>query len=372
MKFNLDKTRQSVLEIDLDALRTNFNYFENLLQADTRFIIVIKAFAYGAGIKNIASVFEGKPIAYLAVACIDEGMELKDAGIQQKIMVLNAEVEGYQELIEYGLEPVLYDFRTLQLFKAALKKYKAFHKPYPVHIKLNTGMNRLGFDPDDLQQLGQELLHSEQLKVETCFTHLTGSGSKTFDDFTQLQTHSFEKACEYIQAALGYSVKRHILNSNGIERFHKAQFEMVRLGIGLYGFSAVDFPLASVYAWRTRIVQLKTVKKGDSVSYNRSWIAQRESKIATVFIGYADGFNRKLSRGKWQLKKGDQYFPVVGDICMDLCMIDVTDSAIEIGDIVTIFDTIEEVNKMAEILDTINYEVLTSISKRVKRVYLNQ
>lgn len=372
MKFLPHKTRQTILEIDLQALLKNYNYFKSLVLPETKFIMVIKAFAYGAGIKNIAKFIENEKVEYLAVACIDEGVELKDAGIEQKIIIFNAEPEGFQKLIEYGLEPVIYDFESLNAFLEALKVFRSYYKPYPIHIKLDTGMHRLGFTEEQLPDLLQKLLDLEPVKVKTVFSHLVASGNVEFDGFTKKQVDLFEQMTGQMKAILGYSFQRHILNSGGIERFERAQFEAVRLGIGLYGFSAEEKGLQNVYSWKTRIAQIKHVPKGESVSYNRSWIAPRDSKIATVFVGYADGLNRGLGNSKWSMKWNKNAAPIVGDVCMDLCMLDVTDLSAEVGDEVIIFDSQKEVQEMAQILGTIHYEILTNISKRVKRVYLKE
>lgn len=370
MRFLPEKTRQTVLEIDLKAIKYNFDYFFNHVSTNTKFVVVIKAFAYGAGIKNIAKLLETQKVAYLAVACIDEGVELKDAGIQQHVMILNPEPEGYHKLIEYGLEPVIYDFESLHYFLEALQKFQPHYKPYPVHIKIDSGMHRLGFYKDQLPQLLEELLDSEPIKVQSILSHLVASDNPEFDDYTNEQINLFTEMSDYMIAALGYDVDRHILNSGGIERFPNAEFEMVRLGIGLYGISIDHSPLKNVYTWKTTIAQIKEVTEGDSVGYNRAWYAKRNSKIATAFVGYADGLNRKLSNGNWNMKLNGVDVPIVGNICMDLCMLDVTDVECNVGDELIIFNSQKEIYSMAKSLGTIHYEVLTNISKRVKRVYL--
>lgn len=369
MKFLPNKTRQTILEIDLDAILHNFEHFKSLVEPSTKFVMVIKAFAYGAGIKHIAKLFDSKKIEYLAVACIDEGVELKDAGIEQRIMILNAEPAGYQKLIEYGLEPVIHDLESLNEFKAALNTFRSYHKPYPIHLKLDTGMHRLGFSDDQLPALLKTILDAEPIKIKSILSHLVASGDQNFDEFTNKQVQLFEKMATLVTSVLGYQADRHILNSGGIERFPEAQFEMVRLGIGLYGISSHTDKLKNVYSWKTVISQITEVKKGESVSYNRSWVAKRDSKIATAFVGYADGLSRSLGNENWYMKHNGDRFPIVGDICMDLCMVDVTDSDLKKGDELVIFDNQNEVYQMASIGDTIHYEVLTRISKRVKRVY---
>lgn len=372
MKFIPHKTRQTILEIDMDTILYNYHYFQKQVKESTKFIMVIKAFAYGAGIKNIAKLFEAENIDYLAVACVDEGVELKDAGIEQRIIIFNPEPHGYQKLIEYGLEPVIHDFESLKHFTEALKAFRSYYKPYPIHLKLDTGMHRLGFTQEQLPELFKQMLQLENIKVSTVFSHLVASGSKQFDDFTNDQILNFNQMTSQLEQILGYAFKRHLLNSGGIERFPNAQFELVRLGIGLYGFSATNAQLKNVYTWKTRIAQIKHIKAGESVSYNRSWIAKKDSKIATVFVGYADGLSRALGNNKWSLKWNGVPVPIVGDVCMDLCMIDVTDVDAEVGDELIIFNSQQEVLEMAKITGTIHYEVLTNISKRVKRVYLTQ
>ncbi len=366
----LHKTRQTTLEVDLNAILKNFSYFRSRVGENAAFIMVIKAFAYGAGIKHIAKLFEKEKVAYLAVACVDEGVELKDAGIEQEIIILNPEPGGYAKMIEYGLQPVLYDFTSLRAFGLALKKFRSYYKPYPVHLKLDTGMHRLGFEENDLSELCAFLLGNESMVVRTAMSHLVASDKPAFDQFTAKQFSLFEHLTGILQSALGYSFKRHILNSGGIERFPDHSYDLVRLGIGLYGISFDHSELHNVYTWKTRVSQLKTVKKGDSVSYNRSWIAPRDSTIATIFVGYADGLNRRLGNENWSLQWKEHKVPIVGDICMDLCMVDVTGLPVSIGDDLTIFGSQMEVHQMAELLGTIHYEVLTAISKRVRRVYL--
>ncbi|MBD77821.1 MAG: alanine racemase [Crocinitomicaceae bacterium] len=370
MEFLPHKTRQSILEIDLSSILHNFNYFKSIVQDSTKFVMVIKAFAYGAGIKNIARLFENEKVEYLAVACIDEGVELKDAGIEQKIIIFNPELEGLQKLIEYGLEPVIYDFESLNNIIEALSVFRSYYKPYPIHIKLDSGMHRLGFNEKQMPKLHKILIDAESIKVKSVLSHLVASGNPEFDEFTKGQIAAFGSMAERMMSVLGYRVNRHILNSGGIERFPEAQFEMVRLGIGLYGMSSNHAHLRNVYTWKTQIAQLKKVPRGESVSYNRSWVAKRDSVIATLFIGYADGLNRGLGNENWSLKWKGKRVLIVGDICMDLCMVDVTDVDAKIGDELIIFDHQDEVYKMAELLNTIHYEVLTNISKRVKRVYI--
>lgn len=370
MKLLPHKTRQSVLEIDLSAILHNYQYFQSLVSESTKFVMVIKAFAYGAGIRHVAKLFEKEKVEYLAVACIDEGVELKDAGIEHEIIIFNPETEGLQKLIEYGLEPVIYSIESLYIFIDSLKTFRSYHKPYPVHIKLDTGMHRLGFSEEQVPELLKVLQDSEAIKVKSVFSHLVASGDEKFDEFTKSQVLKFLNMTQQMTEVLGYSVLRHILNSAGIERFPDAQFEMVRLGIGLYGMSSNNAQVENVYRWKTPISQIKKIKKGESVSYNRSWIAKRDSRVATLFIGYADGLNRGLGNENWHMKWNDTKVPIVGDICMDLCIVDVTDTEAKVGDELVIFDNQDEISEMAEKLNTITYEVLTNISKRVKRAYI--
>jgi alanine racemase len=371
MEFLPQKTRQTVLEIDLQAILHNFNHFKSIINDHTRFLLVIKAFAYGAGIRNIARLFEHEKVAFLAVACIDEGIELKDAGITQRIIILNAEEEGYRKMIEYGLEPVIYNLRSLNRFAQVLSGVGGHRKPFPIHLKLDTGMHRLGFELEDLRILIPALMVQESLRVDTCLSHLVASGSPEFDEFTHLQFARFREMTALLKEGLGYSFLRHILNSGGIERFPEGQFEMVRLGIGLYGLSAKeDTLLKNVYTWKTVISQVRNVKAGDTVGYNRRWTAPRDARIATCFVGYADGLNRLLGNGKWSFKWQGIYVPIVADVCMDLCMIDITETEAREGDELLIFSSPQEINAMANIMKTIHYEVLTNISKRVRRVYV--
>lgn len=371
MEFLPQKTRQTVLEIDLQAILHNFNYFKSIVADKTRFLLVIKAFAYGAGIRNIARLFEHERVAFLAVACVDEGVELKDSGITQRIIILNAEEDGYRKMIEYGLEPVIYNLRSLNRFAQVLTSVGSHRKPYPIHLKLNTGMHRLGFDLDDLRLLIPALMANESLRIDTCLSHLSASGTPSFDDFTKIQMVRFSEMTDLLAESLGYPFLRHILNSGGIERFPEGQFDMVRLGIGLYGISVKkDTTLQNVYTWKTNIAQIREVPTGDTVGYNRKWKANRNSRVATCFVGYADGLNRLLGNGHWSFKWQGTRVPLIADVCMDLCMLDVTDTEAIEGDELIIFNTPEEINAMAKVMHTIHYEVLTNISKRVKRVYL--
>ncbi len=370
------KSHETILEVNLGALIHNLNYFRSLVHPETKLMAMVKAFSYGSGSYEIANVLQFHHADYLAVAYTDEGVELRKAGISLPIMVMNPEMTAMDSMIRYNLEPEIYSFRTLQLF---IKSVKALNgkssKPVNIHIKLDTGMHRLGFMENDIDQLVNEILASPEIKVVSVFSHLAASESWELDSFTEKQIKQFEHLTWLLKDKLGYSFMRHILNSSGIIRHQYAQFEMVRLGISLYGISSmpnVQKKLETVNSLKTVISQIKVIPPGDSVGYGCNWKAERESTIAIVPIGYADGFGRKLGNGVGSMCIKNKLAPVVGNINMDMTALDITGIDAEEGDEVIVFGNRPSINKIADQMDTIPYEILTGISRRVKRVYFQE
>ena len=362
------KVHETTLEINLNALVNNLNHFREKLNPETKMTCMIKASAYGAGSYEIAKTLQEHKVDYLAVAVADEGSELRKAGITSSILIMNPETSAFKTLFEYKLEPEVYSFYLLEaLIKEAEKEGL---NNFPVHIKLDTGMHRLGFMPEDMPQLIKLLKSQTALIPRSVFSHLAGSDDKHFDSFTRKQIEIFENATQELQQAFSHKILRHICNSAGIERFPGAQFDMVRLGIGLYGINPVNNSiLHNVSSLYTTILQIKNVPQNETVGYGRKGVLARNSRIAALPIGYADGLNRHLGNGRGYCLVNGQKAPYVGNICMDVCMIDVTSIDCKEGDRVEIFGDHLPVTVLSDTLNTIPYEVLTSISTRVKRIY---
>jgi Alr-MurF fusion protein len=366
------KTHRTILEINLNALVSNLNYFRSLLQPNVRVMAMVKAFSYGSGSHEIANLLQFHRVDYLGVAFADEGISLREAGINLPIVVLNPAFDSYDLMIDYNLEPEVFSFSSLNGIIEVAKRQGVSN--YPIHIKIDTGMHRLGFLEDDIPELAKLLKEQSQVSVESIFSHLVATDDAQLDDFTNKQIEHFTRVYNNISSVLGYGPTRHILNSAGIERFPDAQFDMVRLGIGLYGVSvAHEKHLQVVNSLKTYIAQIRNLDVGDTVGYNRRGKITRPSVIATIPIGYADGLNRRLSNGKGSVLVNGALAPIIGNVSMDTCTIDVTDipSAKE-GDEVVVFGDKPSVLEIAEQLETIPYEVLTSVSRRVKRVYIQE
>ncbi len=364
------KSHRTVFEINMNALKYNLSYFRNLLPPQTKIMVMVKAFSYGSGSFEIAGFLQNEGVDYLGVAIADEGLELREAGISTPIIVMNPDINTFNILISYDLEPEIYNFRLLDAFYEFARKN--LHYPFPIHIKINTGMNRLGFDLSEIPELTKKLRkYSQVLRVRSVFSHLVASDDPNFDNFTLKQISDFEKVVKIFKAQFGNDIIAHILNSAGIERFPQHAFDMVRLGIGLYGVSAKNKKLEPIGTLKTKILQIRKVKAGESIGYSRAEFVKRDSIIATIPIGYADGLNRALSKGKGKVLVKNKLAPIVGNICMDMTMIDVTDiQGVKEGDEVIIFGKKLPLQTVAKWLGTIPYEVLTSVSSRVKRVYL--
>lgn len=367
------KTHQTVLEINLNAITHNLKAYQQLLSPGVKLMAMVKAFSYGTGSFEIANLLQFHKVDYLAVAYADEGVELRKAGITLPIMVMNADQSTFDMLVQYNLEPELYSFSILNAFEKYLQQNAITN--YPVHIKLDTGMHRLGFEPAETEQLAQHLKLSSQFKVQSVFSHLAASDSKAHDKFTQQQAALFTKACTVLQGTVPYGFIKHIANTSAIHRHKNLQFDMVRLGIGLYGVDAneqMQQQLKNVSTLKTTISQIKKIQKGESVGYSRKGVAEKNSTIATVRIGYADGYPRNLSNGAGSMFVNGKLAPVIGNVCMDMTMLDITGIDAGEGDDVMVFGEQLPVTQLAQWSGTIAYEILTGISQRVKRVYYEE
>lgn len=362
------KVHETILELNLSALVENLNYYRNKLKQETKMVCMVKASAYGAGYFEIAKTLEEHRVDYLAVAVADEGADLRKAGINASIIIMNPEMTAFKTMFDYRLEPEVYSFHLLDVLIRAAEREGVSN--FPIHIKIDTGMHRLGFDPKDMEKLKDRLHRQSAVIPRSVFSHLVGSDSARLDTFTHRQVDLFEKASSELQEGFNHKILRHICNTAGIERFSSAQFDMVRLGIGLYGIDPfTNKILNNVSTLKSTILQIHDVEADETVGYGRKGILHRKSRIAAIPIGYADGLDRHLGNGKgYCLVNGQKAF-YVGNICMDVSMIDVTDIECKEGDKVIIFGDSLPVTILSDLLDTIPYEILTSVSDRVKRVY---
>ena len=373
-KLLQEKSHDTVLEISLNNLVHNLNYYRSKLKPGTGIMPMVKAFSYGSGSFEIANALQHTHVTYFAVAYADEGVELRKNGITTPVMVMNPELQSLDQLLHYNLEPEVFSFDLLE----QLANYIAARNkkdPFPVHIKLDTGMHRLGFEEKEIRQLVEKLKRYPFLHVKSIFSHLVASDDPSFDDFTNEQIHRFDKLSRQIISALGYPVLRHICNSGGISRFPEAHFDLVRLGIGLYGIGSnkeEQKHLLNVSSLKTTISQIKHLQPGDTVGYNRRGKITQPTTTATIPIGYADGLNRKLGNGVGHLYVNGKPAPIIGNVCMDMCMIDITGRNAKEGDEVIVFNSFETLKNLADTLGTITYEILTSVSARVKRIYLQE
>ncbi|MDR1114848.1 MAG: bifunctional UDP-N-acetylmuramoyl-tripeptide:D-alanyl-D-alanine ligase/alanine racemase [Tannerella sp.] len=366
------KVHETILEVNLDAIVHNFNYYRSRLHPKTKMVCMVKAFGYGVGSFELAKTLQERRCDYLAVAVADEGEDLRREGITVPVMVMNPEFSSFHLLFDYMLEPEVYSFRLLDiLIKESMRRG---FMSFPIHIKIDTGMHRLGFEPEDIPEICRRLKAQNGLVVRSVFSHLVGSDAPEFDDFTEKQVDEYTRAAEALEKGLGYTILKHILNSAGIERFPDYQKDMVRLGISLYGISASGMTedLQCVCSLKTVILQIRNVPRGDSIGYGRKTFVERDSRIAVIPIGYADGLDRHLSNGNGEVLVHGKRCPIVGNICMDACMIDVTDVDANEGDTVIIFNDELTVDELAAKIGTIPYEILTSVSPRVKRIYYRE
>lgn len=366
MYINNDFSR---LEINLNGCLENYKYFRSKLDPATKLLVLVKANAYGHGAVEFASLMENAGADYLAVAYPVEGIELRQGGINTPIMVLTAGTDSFEKIINYGLEPGIPNLYSLKVLCGVLQKRGL--TDFPVHLKLDTGMHRLGFMSDEISELTDFLKTCKEVKVKSIYSHLAAADDPSCDDFTLGQISLFQKNADLITSALAYKPLYHMLNSAGIERFPQYQFDMVRLGIGIYGVSALPGNhLSPVASFKCKVLQVKTLKPEDgTIGYGRHGkIAKEGTIVATIPVGYADGLDRHLSRGKGLFSINGHRVPTIGNICMDMTMLDVTGLDVKVGDTVTIFGEDPTVSELAEILGTIPYEVLTSVPRRIERV----
>lgn len=362
---------QTVLEVNLDAISHNLSEFRRHLNHGTRIMAMVKAFAYGAGPAEIASLLEYQRVSYLAVAIADEGVELRNAGVTLPVMVMNPDPTAADTIIKYNLEPEIFSIESFERFASVASKHGLIN--YPVHIKIDSGMHRLGFLPEDIETLAGMIKRTESVKIISVFSHLAGSEDPSLDHFTHMQASVFLKAAGQIQEATGYTFLRHLLNSSGITRFPQYQFEMVRPGIGMYGVGHFDkLQLKTAGRFKTRISQVKLIRAGEPIGYGCADVSDKDRIIAILPVGYADGLNRKLGNRNGNLFIKGARVPLVGNICMDLCMADITGLSAEPGDEAEIFGENIPIGELADKCKTIPYEILTSIPGRVKRVFFRE
>lgn len=365
------KAHETVLEINLNALLNNLNFYRSKLKPGVKIMTMVKAFSYGSGTFEVANILQYNKVDYLAVAYIDEGVALRQAGITLPIMVLNPEESAFDKLIEFKLEPEIFSFNLLDEFV----KYSQSHglSNYPVHLKIDTGMHRLGFEDFEIEILCELLEENKYIKVQSVFSHLVASDAEEHDEFTRKQIKRFESAYKKIEKTLGYKVIKHIANTSGITRWPNAQYDMVRLGIGLYGIDAAlpngASGLQPITTLKTSVSQVRKVSGTDTIGYNRNGKLGKDGKIAVIRIGYADGYLRAFGNGVGKMLVRGKLAPTVGNISMDMCMVDVTNIEVREGDEVIVFNEQLKIEELAREIGTIPYEILTNVSQRVKRVY---
>tara|TARA_R110002049_G_scaffold293492_1_gene478534 strand:+ start:1643 stop:2791 length:1149 start_codon:yes stop_codon:yes gene_type:complete len=369
-KIRMNKAQETVLEIDLKALQHNFKHLKSKLQKDTKFLAVVKAFAYGSDANEIANHLQNLGVDYFAVAYINEGVALRNAGITKPILVLHPQTVNFKTLIEYCLEPSIYNAKILKEFISVISNEN--QNEYPIHIKFNTGLNRLGFCHNDIDFIQNILSQTKTVKVKSIFSHLAASEDLNEKEFTLNQIESFKTITENFTKAIGYKPMLHLCNTSGILNFPEAHLNMVRSGIGLYGFGNSEKenknlkPIASL---KTVISQIHTIEKGESVGYNRAYKGESIQKTATLPIGHADGIGRIYGNEKGFVTIHGQQAPIIGNVCMDMIMVNITNIDCKEGDEVIIFDANSTAETLAESANTISYELITSISQRVKRSF---
>jgi Alr-MurF fusion protein len=362
---------QTVLEVNLDAISHNLNEFRRHLNPETRIMAMVKAFAYGAGPAEISALLEYQRISYLGVANADEGAELRNSGVTLPVMIMNPDPSASELLIKYSLEPEIYSMSSLKHFSSVAARHGLLG--YPVHIKIDTGMHRLGFMPEEVDALAEKIKNMESVRVVSVFSHLAASDDPQLDYFSHQQVEVFLKAAKQIRDKIGYPFLRHILNSSGIARFPQYQFDMVRPGIGMYGVGHLEgLNLKPAGRFTTRISQIKTIKGGEPIGYGCADVSEHQRTIAILPVGYADGLNRKLGNRNGNLFIRGTRVPIVGNVCMDMCMADITGLTAEAGDEAEIFGEKISIDELALKCQTIPYEILTSIPRRVKRVFFRE
>ncbi len=364
-----EKVHDTVMEINLNSVIHNLNFYRSKLLPGTKVMVMVKAFAYGSGSFEVANILQYNKVDYLAVAYADEGIALRKEGIHLPIMVMSPESNAFEKIVSNCLEPEIYSVQILKSFINYLKLNNV--KQYPIHLKLDTGMHRLGFEAHDLNEI-HDLLHDETIKVKSVFSHLAASESEEHDEFTREQLNKFDKMYASLRNNLHYDTLRHVANTAAILRFPESHYEMVRLGIGLYGVENVghfEHELQRVAELKTTVTQIRKVGKGESVGYSRRGVMQKDSEIATIKIGYADGFSRAFGNGVGEVLINGKRANVIGSVCMDMCMVDVTGLNVLEGDEVIVFGEDPNIKELAKKINTIPYEILTSISQRVQRIY---
>lgn len=369
------KVHGTVLEINLDALTHNLNYYREKAGPEVKIMVMVKAFAYGSGSAEVAQLLQFHRVDYLGVAYADEGVALRQNGVHLPIMVMNPAPETFETLLEYRLEPEMYSLRMLRAWGAFLAGQPRSAQPYRLHLKIDTGMHRLGFLEDEITEVANYLHEHPAIQVATVFSHLVGSDDAQFNAFSQQQYETFMRSTNALERYLGYRPTRHLLNSAGIVRFPAFRLDMVRLGIGLYGVEASGIDQASlqtVGTLRSVISQIKTIRAGETVGYSRRGVLDHDARIATIAIGYADGYDRRLGNGVGEVWVNGTHCPTVGNVCMDMTMIDVTQAQAAEGDEVVIFGAELPITTLATRMETIPYEILTGISERVKRVFFKE
>lgn len=366
----MSKAQETVLEINLNALTHNYNYLKSKLNSETKFLAVVKAFAYGSDSEIIAKHLETLDVDYFAVAYTQEGVALRDAGITTPILVLHPQAVNFKTIIERCLEPSIYSLKILKEFITAAESEKQNH--YPVHIKFNTGLNRLGLLENEIESIISHLKKTHSIIAKSLFSHLVASEDLDEKKFTKNQISKFKSIAKQFQNSVEYQPWLHLCNTSGVINYPEAHFDMVRCGIGLYGFgnsSKEDQKLKPIAALKSVISQIHTIEKGETVGYNRSFKSGDLEKIATIPIGHADGISRQFGNGKGFVFINNRKAAIIGNVCMDMIMVNVTNIDCKEGDEVVLFDETNNASFFAKTVQTISYEVLTSVSQRVKRVF---
>ena len=366
----MPKAQETILEIDLAALKHNVTFIKSKLKSSINFLAVVKAYAYGSDAIEVAKYLETLDVDYFAVAYTSEGIALRDAGIETPILVLHPLPENFKVIIQRCLEPSIYSQRVLNAFLAVAEEQK--QKDYPIHIKFNTGLNRLGFAEAEIETVLKTLKTTNAIKVKSLFSHLAASEDENEKEFTLNQIDSFKRISNKMINGLGYQPILHQSNTSGILNYPEAHFDMVRCGIGMYGFGnnpEINKNLKPIATLKTSISQIHTIKKGDSLGYNRAFIAKQNTRTATLPIGHADGINRLFGNGKGFVFVNGKKAPIIGNVCMDMIMVDVTNITCNEGDEVIVFGPKHSAENLAESINSISYELLTSVSQRVKRMF---
>jgi len=371
-KFRL-KNHKTYLEIDLEAVQQNIEVYKSQLRSTTKILIMVKSNAYGAGVEKMSLFYEEIGVDYLGVAYVDEGVELRNSGVTLPILVMNAEESGFEDCIQYNLEPAIYSFEQMDEFIKSLITQGVLN--YPIHLKINTGMNRLGFELSEIGKVIETLKAQPEIKIKSVYSHLSDGDNLNSKKFTLEQIEKFESAVEQISYNFNYHFDKHILNSEATPHYSAYQYDMIRLGIGVYGYAnnpSLKPKLTDALQWRSSISQIKSIAKGESVGYGRSFIAEKATKIAIIPVGYADGFRRSLSNGKGGVYIKGAFCPVLGRVCMDMIMVDIKDNSFTVGETVEIIGENQAMDVFAKNMETIPYEVMTNFSKRVHRIYLTK